>query len=259
MDFHLEPEQIDLLSAIVEEHRSVPRAQRDRFFVSNTQQGSYAWYPKASDAWQLRIVQADLEVLASCGWINPRYGDRMLVSGFSVTPNGLAAYEELKRRAGASVVQVEAEVRRYLDSEAFAARYPRAHEKWRQAEEPLWGTESQQALTTIGHHCREAMQIFASELVTTYPLPKAIPDPANTVERVRSVLTLAREKLGEVERAFLDALLAYWGTVADLSQRQEHGTLKEGKSLEWEDARRLVFQTAVVMFEIDRATRRALA
>jgi hypothetical protein len=47
-------------------------------------------------------------------------------------------------------------------------------------------------------------------------------------------------------------LLAYFGTVSDLIQRQEHGAQKEGEGLMWEDARRVVFQTALVMFELDR-------
>ncbi len=254
----MEPEQVDLLSAIVEEHRSTPRAQRDRFFVSNTMGGSYAFYPKARDGWKLRIVQSDLEVLASYGWINAHYSDRMMIDRFSVMPEGLAAYEEIKRRAGAPVAQVEAEVRRYLDSDEFIARYPGSHEKWSQAEEPLWGSESPRELTAIGHHCREAMQVFASELVTEYPPDQVDLDPTHTVARVRSVLGLVGAKVGEAERAFLDALLVYWGTVGDLGQRQEHGALKEGEPLDWEDARRLVFQTAVVMFEIDRTARRAL-
>lgn len=54
-------------------------------------------------------------------------------------------------------------------------------------------------------------------------------------------------------RAFLDALLAYWGTASDLVQRQEHGNQKVGAALLWEDGRRVVFQTAMVMYEIERA------
>lgn len=45
----------------------------------------------------------------------------------------------------------------------------------------------------------------------------------------------------------------YWGAVADLTQRQEHGVQKEGEQLVWEDARRVVFQTLLVMFEVDKA------
>jgi hypothetical protein len=75
-------------------------------------------------------------------------------------------------------------------------------------------------------------------------------DPANTVARIRAVLDT--KALGEAHGAMLKALLAHWGTVSDLVQRQEHGAQKEGETLTWEDTRRVVAQTAVVMFEIAR-------
>ena len=49
----------------------------------------------------------------------------------------------------------------------------------------------------------------------------------------------------------LDALLSYWGAVSDLTQRQEHGALKEGERLTWEDGRRLVFHVAQLMHDVD--------
>jgi hypothetical protein len=55
------------------------------------------------------------------------------------------------------------------------------------------------------------------------------------------------------DTSFAEALLAYFGTVSDLVQRQEHGAQREGAPLRWEDARRVVFQTAMVMLELDRA------
>jgi hypothetical protein len=60
-------------------------------------------------------------------------------------------------------------------------------------------------------------------------------------------------KIGSTEKPFLEALVAYWGTLSDLIQRQEHGALREGDALVWEDDRRVVFQTCVVMYELSRA------
>src|SRR5439155_2241153 len=57
--------------------------------------------------------------------------------------------------------------------------------------------------------------------------------------------------------AFLDALIGYWGAVSDLVQRQEHGGQREGAELTWHDARRVVFQVAMVMFEVDSALGRS--
>lgn len=73
-----------------------------------------------------------------------------------------------------------------------------------------------------------------------------------TVARLQSILKKSSQ-LGSTEKPFLEALLAYWGTINDLIQRQEHGAQKERQVLLWEDARRVVFQTIVVMFEIDKS------
>lgn len=52
---------------------------------------------------------------------------------------------------------------------------------------------------------------------------------------------------------FADALLTYWQAIDQLVQRQEHRASVENVELSWEDGRRVVFQTMIVMFEIDRA------
>ena len=53
-------------------------------------------------------------------------------------------------------------------------------------------------------------------------------------------------------RGLVNALLDYWEALVDLGQRQVHGGQKGGEPLLPEDGRRLVFQTAIVMFEIAR-------
>lgn len=120
-----------------------------------------------------------------------------------------------------------------------------------EAESLLYAEDTENTLTTIGHLLREAMQEFASALVDRFKPPRVDSDKAKTVSRIKAVLGMLR--LSDKVSAFLDALIAYWGTVADLVQRQEHGGLKEGEPLRWLDARRIVFQVAVVMMEIDAA------
>jgi hypothetical protein len=51
----------------------------------------------------------------------------------------------------------------------------------------------------------------------------------------------------------LAGLTDYWEALVDLVERQVHGAQKEGQALTWEDARRIVFQTMAVMYEVDRA------
>jgi len=100
------------------------------------------------------------------------------------------------------------------------------------------------------------MQEFVASCVERFNPPGIDQDKARTVSRLKAVLNHCTQKLGKTEQSFLDALTAYWGEVNDLIQRQEHGAQKEGQQLIWEDGRRVVFQTAVVMFEVDRALSR---
>jgi hypothetical protein len=72
------------------------------------------------------------------------------------------------------------------------------------------------------------------------------------VKRLRVVLEAQRRRVGETATNMLNALVAYCGTISDLAQRQEHTGTPAGERLKWEDARRLVSQTLVVIYEIDR-------
>jgi hypothetical protein len=168
---------------------------------------------------------------------------------------GASLYAELQHRSGAPTQQVEETLRWYLDSDAFQSSYPEAYRKWASAAELLWNSDSQQQLTTIGHLGREAMQEFATALVNRRQPTGVDTDKAHDVARIRSVLGQHASTLGTTAAPFLDALLVYWGTLSDLVQRQEHAAQKEGRPLVWEDGRRVVFQTANVMFEIDRTLR----
>lgn len=67
------------------------------------------------------------------------------------------------------------------------------------------------------------------------------------------MLDKKKSDLGGTEHEFLKAYISYWGTVNDLVQRQEHGAQKEGEKLIWEDGRRVVFNTMVLMYEVDGA------
>jgi len=89
--------------------------------------------------------------------------------------------------------------------------------------------------------------------VDRYNPPNIDREKAHTVARLKAVFESRANQMGQTERDFLSALVVYWGTVSDLIQRQEHGAHKEGESLGWQEARRVVFHVAFVMYEIDRA------
>jgi hypothetical protein len=246
-----EKEQEEALAALVEAHRNVPRDKRERFLMSTFDETNNALirHPGLPNR-RIEIYEGDISALRRAGLI------AFSGSMFEITDRGFDYYKRMKERAGQPVERVEANSRKYLDASIFLQKYAKAYQKWSDAEKILWDGDSEHQLTTIGHLCREAIQEFATVLVNQYRPSNVDVDQSHTVARIRSVLNSQEIRLGTTEKKFLDALIAYWGTVSDLIQRQEHGAQKEGNPLIWEDARRVVFQTFVVMCEIDRSLSR---
>ncbi len=250
-DIVLEPEQEELLIKIVEAARNVARNRRQKFFVAQTRGGDQLLHPGIPKDKQ-NIYLGDVEILAREGFLSLGYGS-IGSPEFDVSPLGFQYYEYLKNRMGESVEGIEKSIRNYLNAHDFQKKYPKAFEKWSNAEELLWKTETQQQSTTIGHLCREALQEFTDTLIDQFQPPDAPTDKTKTVNRLKAVLDFKSDELGSTEKPFLAALLKYWKSILNLIQRQEHGAQKEGQELIWKDARRVVFQTMVVMFEIDMA------
>ncbi len=246
----LEPEQEELLNTLVEASRNLSRTDRQKFYVIEYENGgSDMIHPGLPDR-KTKVYIGDIEVLANENLVSPSYNSQGSQK-FDVTPKGFKYYELLKEQNGQPFQRIVAHMRNYLAGDVFIKKYTVAYQKWETAEEMLWASDSENQLTTIGHSCREALQEFATALVDRYQLNDAEKDISKTVRRLKAVLEHKKEKFGKTEKPFLETLLNYWGTVSDIIQRQEHGGQKEGKPLVWEDGRRVVFQTAVVMYEID--------
>jgi hypothetical protein len=246
----LEPEQEELLKTFVEASRNVPRDEREKFLLTTDLGGTQISHPGLPGR-GMRVHDGDIETLEAEGLLNATDHQRWSRS-FIVTPQGLRLYKELQRRSGAPAQQVEEKIMRYMDADAFQRSYPDAYRRWAEAAELLSASDSQKQLTTIGFLCREAIQEFATALVERHHPPDVETDPARDVQRVTAVLKQHAARLGTAE-PLLRALVAYWATVSALVQRQVHGAQKEGRPLIFEDGRRVVFQTAIVMFEVDRA------
>ena len=252
----LRAEQEDLLTKLVEAARNVPSDERQKFVVPvHDGTAPHTLIHPGLPGGEMEGYLGDVEALASEGLLTiARTGPRpMAMLQVDISPRGYAYYKELRLRSGDPTREIEATIMAHLNGEPFRARYPEAHQKWAQASDRLWSSDSERELTVIGHLCREAMQAFATTLVDRYQPPSVDPNPQHAVARLRAVLRHRRDQLGTTELPFLEALVTYWGTVIDLVQRQEHGAQREGKPLVWEDARRVVFQTANVIFEIDRS------
>jgi hypothetical protein len=250
----LRPEQEDLLVTLVEAERKLPRGEREQFMFFPTLADPGLAHPGLPGR-EIPVYVGDLDALSSAGLLHEtwtRSGARL----FDITPAGLAAYEAIKKRSGAPVEQLEEDMRHYLDAEVFQKRYPRAYRKWAEAAEKLWSSDSEEQLNTVGHLCREAIQEFAAALVERYKPPEVSLDKAHDINRIQAVLDQNAARLGTRVSEFLEALLNYWRTVSRLVQRQVHGSQKEDRPLVLEDGRRVVFHTAVVMYEVDRALER---
>lgn len=246
----LELEQEQLLGTLVEASRTVADRTQREFFLFLLESGalvSGGGLPHDGS----RVADGDIDVLAAAKLL--RIIERgQSVTRFRVTPEGENYYAHMKTRAGEPVCEVEDDFRSYLDSEPFRTRYPAAYRSFAEAERLLWGPDSHDQLTAVGHHAREALQAFASTLVENHQPPSVNPNPAATIDRLSAVVNMHRSQLGDRRSNFLDALFGYWREVVNLAQRQEHGGQKEGEPLVWEDARRVVLHTAVVMVEAAR-------
>lgn len=248
----LQQEQESLLSAFVEAYRSVPGDQREPFHMETSDESYFAeighrGFPDRT----IRAYENDINTLARKGFLDLSYSLIGVIYAFDITPEGFAYYRQIKQRDNEPVQRIENILRSYLEADRFQHKYSSAYQKWKDAEALLWDSDSERQLTTIGHLCREAVQQFASVLVGQYQPLAVEKDGAKTVARLKAVLDSCKSSLASTEQPFLKALLNYWGTVSDLIQRQEHGSHKEGHSLIWEDARRVVLQTAIVMLEVD--------
>jgi hypothetical protein len=247
----LEPEQDGLLAGLTEAARRVPRSERASFLLLRTQQSDLIIHPGLSN-WDLQASLGDLRILDRAGLIALSEVSSTSYD-IDVMPEGFAYSDQMRMRTGEPVLRLESDVVRHLDAEGFRSRHPGSYARWAAAAERLRSDDSAGNLTVIGHNVRESMQFFADELVRRFPMSSVNPDPAKTVDRVRAVIRHRSAPLGDIKAAVLEAAIVFWGTVSDLAQRQEHGALKEGDVLTTEDARRLVFLSALVMFEIDAA------
>jgi hypothetical protein len=244
----LEVEQVAFLRELAEAARAVPREERTYMFIP-VMGGALLRGPL--DRELTAAQEHDIQDFMDAGLIRVRSRGRHNELQFTVAPEGHSLLAELASQQPLARVEDEI-VSRYIDEEAFQQRYPGAYQRWTEAAKLLWSEGPETELTTIGHKTREAAQAFATTLVEREALDGADANPAHTVARLRAVIEVHRPQLGEARHELLDALVRYWGEVNDLLQRQEHGGQKENEPLFWEDGRRAVFQTAVLMYEVDR-------
>ena len=241
----LTDEQRETLVFLVEETRRSSGGQRHQFYAHRGGQNDIL----QSGDQRYPTFLPDLYELDATGLIRLRESENGV--SFVVSPGGFALYEEVKRAQGEPIERVEGEARHLLERDVLDD-FHEAAQTWRDAEDLLWSVDAAEQLTAIGHKCREALQAFAQALYERYCPDSEAVAKNKTVRKIRAVLSARRSVVGKTTEDFL---IAYWGTVSDLAQRAAHDSEREDRPLLWEDGRRLVFQTLLVMVELAVATR----
>jgi hypothetical protein len=255
MEVELLEAQADLLTALVEAARTVPREEQQ--FEMITMPGGFGTSLASPSSIRgcgmasRRVLAADVHELESYGLLRTDWISNA-IQLVVVTGQGFSAYEQLRERPSNPVEAVEEDVRRYLESDAFGVAHPNSSAKLRDAATLLWQSEPGRDLTAVGHKLREAVQQFATEMVVLYKPPDAESDPAKTKARLRAVIQARRSDLGSAKAELLDGLAAYLDGVNAVLQRLEHGDQKPGDSVTWDDARSALFQTGNLLCEYAR-------
>lgn len=162
-----------------------------------------------------------------------------------VSPEGLRASRALHRQNETG--RFESMIVAYISAPGFRRTYPLAYQKWLDAHQ-LLETSPRRHAGTIGHLCREAVIEFSEQIAHENGMTEF--EPGKTKQKIRAVLT-AHGGMSRTLRRSLEALVEYWECLVDLANRQEHG-----RELVADDSRALIFQTMLVMREIDLALTR---
>jgi hypothetical protein len=241
--------QKDLLINLVEASRRGTGAARGKFLLAITPHGDKLLHPGLPGG-QMASSEDDIEALAESGLVKTTRPRRDTIS-FTLTPMGVSQYQTFKEAARERVARVEPDLPRLLESDAFQRHHPAAYQNWATAEAQLW-RESLPNVRQIARFCREAMQALAASLVERFRPPGVSALPEDAVYRLRAVIAQHEGRLGSERMALLDALLAYWSSLAELVEREEESSPTADPSTS-EDARSLVLQTLVVLLEVDRS------
>ncbi|MCW3026968.1 MAG: hypothetical protein JWN81_179 [Solirubrobacterales bacterium] len=159
--------------------------------------------------------------------------------------------------------RIDEYLRAYLEDERFRSAHPLAYGRWLVAWEMLWCADTRARVIAVAHRTPAAMQAFASSLLERCtPLamdphwPDLLADGSrrpDPLDGLTSVADAYREQLGEDRSELLGGLLEHWRALLLGVRRHDDRSQPPAERLHWEDGRRLVLFTALVMVEFDRS------
>jgi hypothetical protein len=163
----------------------------------------------------------------------------------------------------ADYARIEDYLRRYLEHERFMSVHPLACGRWIVAWEMLWCADSRAKVIAVGRRAGDAMRAFSFSMhERCMPLamdshwPDVLADASQRPEPLDSLASITDaygEQLGAGRSQLLQELFEPWRALGEKLQRHEQGSQPPDERLRWEDGRRLVLFTALVMVEFDRS------
>lgn len=246
----LDQEQIKIFINFIDLFRNVVRDKQCKFVASHLADGTTLIEHPLKPNGKIKISKIDFEALCRNRLFYGHYLESPHQMQFIIPLEAIAQYEMLKNKRIAPLQRIENETLDYIKSDIFINRYPKSYAKWQMAEELFLLETDNRNLTTIGHLCRESLQEFSDELLSHKSI-KSEYSRSKIIAKIKCVLKLI-DISSSSKSQFLNALLNYWGALSDLVQKQEHDNQKESEHLEIEDARRIIFHSAIVMYEIDK-------
>jgi hypothetical protein len=148
---------------------------------------------------------------------------------------------------------VEDYLRAYLGDARFRAVHSSASERWSDASSALYDAACREDVLAAVERAREALREFSGALAADAPPSFATAATVGQPDALVAVLRMHRPRVGDMRGEFLESLLEYWRVLNDVVQRHENGAQDVAEPVRWEDARRVIVLTALVMVEVDRS------
>ncbi|HEV2923990.1 MAG TPA: hypothetical protein VGW98_08145 [Solirubrobacteraceae bacterium] len=159
--------------------------------------------------------------------------------------------------------RIEDYLRAYLEDQRFRSAHPLARGRWIVAWEMLWCADSHSKVIAVGQRAGDAMHAFSGSMLERcmhFAMDSHRRDPLadgsqrpGPLDGLASITDAYGEQLGAGRSQLLREMFEPWRALSGKLQLHEQGLRPPHERLRWEDGRRLVLFTALVMVEFDRS------